>query len=194
MNQEKFYEKWRDVLEKEHFPNGEDVFLAKDRSRNKKHILVVDHYVPHYDKDAGGKCTYMYLLLFVRMGFKVTFIGDNFYKHEPYTTDLNQHGIEVLYGNYYFNNWKEWLADNLHYFDYVYLQRPHISIKYIDLVKRHGRAKVFYFAHDLHHIREYREYMLTHDEERLKSSERWKKIEHELFEKADVGHVVGSYE
>ena len=194
VNQEKFYEKWKDVLEKEHFPNGEDVFLAKDRSRNKKHILVVDHYVPHYDKDAGGKCTYMYLLLFVRMGFKVTFIGDNFYKHEPYTTDLNQHGIEVLYGNYYFNNWKEWLADNLHYFDYVYLQRPHISIKYIDLVKRHGRAKVFYFAHDLHHIREYREYMLTHDEERLKSSERWKKIEHELFEKADVGHVVGSYE
>lgn len=194
VNQQKFYEKWKDVLEREHFPNGENVFLAKDRSRSKKQILVVDHYVPHYDKDAGGKCTYMYLLLFVKMGFKVTFIGDNFYKHEPYTTDLNQHGIEVLYGNYYFNNWKEWLEDNLHYFDYVYLQRPHISIKYIDLVKKYGHAKVFYFAHDLHHIREYREYMLTHDEEKLKSSEHWKKIEYELFEKADVGHVVGSYE
>ncbi len=194
MNQQKFFEKWKDVLEKEHFPNGENVFLAKDRSRNKRQILVVDHYVPHYDKDAGGKCTYMYLLLFVRMGFKVTFIGDNFYKHEPYTTDLNQHGIEVLYGNYYFSNWKEWLADNLHYFDYVYLQRPHISIKYIDLVKKYGHAKVFYFAHDLHHIREYREYLLTHDEEKRKSSEHWKKIEYELFEKADVGHVVGSYE
>lgn len=194
VNQQKFYEKWKDVLEREHFPNGENVFLAKDRSRNKKQILVVDHYVPHYDKDAGGKCTYMYLLLFVKMGFKVTFIGDNFYKHEPYTTDLNQHGIEVLYGNYYFNNWKEWLEENLHYFDYVYLQRPHISIKYIDLVKKYSHAKVFYFAHDLHHIREYREYMLSHDEEKLKSSEHWKKIEYELFEKADIGHVVGSYE
>lgn len=194
VNQQKFYDKWKDTLEAEHFPNGEDVFLAKDRSRNKRRILVVDHYVPHYDKDAGGKCTYMYLLLFVRMGFKVTFIGDNFYKHEPYTTDLNQHGIEVLYGNYYYNNWEQWLKDNLHYFDYVYLQRPHISIKYIDLVKRYGHAKVFYFAHDLHHVREYREYLLTHDEEKLKSSEHWKKIEYELFEKADVGHVVGSYE
>ncbi len=193
-NQKKFYDKWKDVLEAEHFPNGENVFLAKDRSRNKKQILVVDHYVPHYDKDAGGKCTYMYLLLFVRMGFKVTFIGDNFYKHEPYTTDLNQHGIEVLYGNYYYNNWEQWLKDNLHYFDYVYLQRPHISIKYIDLVKQYGHAKVFYFAHDLHHIREYREYLLTHDEEKLKSSEHWKEIEYSLFEKADVGHVVGSYE
>lgn len=194
VNQQKFYEKWKDVLAKDHFPNGENVFLAKDRSRSRKQILVVDHYVPHYDKDAGGKCTYMYLLLFVRMGLKVTFIGDNFYKHEPYTTELNQHGIEVLYGNYYFNNWKEWLKDNLHYFDYVYLQRPHISIKYIDLVKKYSHAKVFYFAHDLHHIREYREYMLTHEEEKLKSSEHWKKIEYELFEKADVGHVVGSYE
>ena len=57
VNQEKFYEKWKDVLEREHFPNGQDVFLAKDRSRNKKQILVVDHYVPHYDKDAGGKYT-----------------------------------------------------------------------------------------------------------------------------------------
>lgn len=193
-NQTKFYEKWKDILEKEHFPNGENVFLAKDRSRFKKQILVVDHYVPHYDKDAGGKCTYMYLLLFVKMGFKVTFIGDNFFKHEPYTTDLNQHGIEVLYGNYYFENWQDWLKENLHYFDYVYLQRPHISIKYIDLVKEYSHAKILYFAHDLHHVREYREYLLTKDEEKLKSSEHWKEIEYELFEKTDVGHVVGTYE
>ena len=100
----------------------------------------------------------------------------------------------MLYCNYYYNNWEQWLKDNLHYFDYVYLQRPHISIKYIDLVKQYGHAKVFYFAHDLHHIREYREYLLTHDEEKLKSSEHWKEIEYSLFEKADVGHVVGSYE
>lgn len=193
-NCQKFYEKWKDVLEKENFPNAENVFLAKDRGQLKKQILVVDHYVPHYDKDAGGKCTYMYLLMFVKMGLKVTFIGDNFYKHEPYTTDLNQHGIEVLYGNWYYQNWESWLKENLHYFDYVYLQRPHISIKYIDLVKQYSHAKVLYFAHDLHHVREYREYLLTKDEEKLKSSERWKKIEYELFDKADVGHVVGSYE
>lgn len=193
-NCKKFYEKWKDVLEKENFPNAENVFLAKDRGQLKNQILVVDHYVPHYDKDAGGKCTYMYLLMFVKMGFKVTFIGDNFYKHEPYTADLQQHGIEVLHGSWYKQNWESWLKENLHYFDYVYLQRPHISIKYIDLVKQYSHAKVLYFAHDLHHVREYREYLLTKDEEKLKSSERWKKIEYDLFDKADVGHVVGSYE
>ena len=194
LNFEKFYEKWKDVLTAEHEVNGENVFTAKDRSGRKKHILVVDHYVPHHDQDAGGKCTFMYLQTFVKMGFQVTFIGDNFFKHEPYTTELNQMGIEVLYGNYYYNNWQQWLKDNGHYFDYIYLQRPHISIKYIDLVKEYSKAKILYFAHDLHHIREYREYELTGNKESLLSSQKWKKIEYELFEKADVGHVVGSFE
>lgn len=194
VNCQKFYEKWKDVLSKEHEENGMNVFIAKDRSIQKKHILVVDHYVPHHDQDAGGKCTYMYLKLFVKMGLHVTFIGDNFYKHEPYTTELNQMGIEVLYGNYYYNNWQEWLKENSHYFDYIYLQRPHIAVKYIDLVKQHSNAKILYFAHDLHHIREYREYEMTKDPKKLASSENWKKIEYDLFGKADVGHVVGSYE
>ena len=194
VNCQKFYDKWKNVLESEHEPNGINVFLAKDRSIRKKHILVVDHYVPHHDQDAGGKCTYMYLKLFVNMGFQVTFIGDNFYKHEPYTTELNQMGIEVLYGNYYYNNWQEWLKENSHYFDYIYLQRPHIAVKYIDLVKQYSHAKILYFAHDLHHIREYREYEMTKDPKKLESSQNWKKIEYDLFSKTDVGHVVGSYE
>ena len=63
VNCQKFYDKWKNVLESEHEPNGINVFLAKDRSIRKKHILVVDHYVPHHDQDAGGKCTYMYLKL-----------------------------------------------------------------------------------------------------------------------------------
>lgn len=194
VNEKKFRDKWKDVLNQDQFANGEEVFLAKDRSRYKKQILVVDHYVPMHDKDAGGKCTYMYLQLFVKMGMKVTFIGDNFYPHQPYTQELNQMGIEVLYGNFYCQHWQEWLKENAHYFNYVYLQRPHISIKYIDLIKEYSQAKILYFAHDLHHVREYREYELTGDEEHLKASEHWKKIEYELFDKTDVGHVVGSYE
>ena len=194
VNHQKFYEKWKTVLEADHEINGENVFTAKDRSRHKKQILVVDHYVPHHDQDAGGKCTYMYLKLFVKFGLKVTFIGDNFFKHEPYTTELNQLGIEVLYGNYYYNHWENWLKENGHYFDYVYLQRPHISIKYIDLVRQYSNARILYFAHDLHHIREYREYEMTKDPEILASSQNWKKIEYDLFAKADVGHVVGSFE
>lgn len=194
VNQKKFFEKWKAVLEAEHFENGTNVYLAKDRGQTKKQILVVDHYVPNFDQDAGGRCTYMYMKAFLKLGMKVTFIGDNFAKPEPYTTALNQLGIEVLYGDYYCMHWQEWLKDNLKYFDYIYLQRPHISIKYMDLVKEYGRGKIFYFAHDLHHVRMYRDYLISGNEEALKESEHWKKIEMELFEKTDVGHVVGSYE
>ena len=193
-NGKKFYEKWKEVLEAENFPNGENVLLARDRSRFKKHILVVDQYVPLYDQDAGCKNSYMYLLMFLRMGFQVTFIGDNFFKHEPYTTELNQKGIEVLYGSYYCKNWKKFFRDNLNHYEYVYLQRPHISTKYIDAVKEYSNAKIIYYAHDLHFLREKREYDITGNEEKLVSSEKWKKIEYDLFSKADVGYVVGTYE
>ncbi|MBR2854541.1 MAG: glycosyltransferase, partial [Clostridia bacterium] len=193
-NQKKFFGKWKAALEAEHEPNGVNVFRAKDRSLRKKHILVVDHYVPMYDKDAGGRCTYMYLKLFVKMGFKVTFIGDNFYRHEPYTTELNQMGIEVLYGNKYYLNWQKWLKENAGQFDYIYLQRPHIAIKYIDLVKEYARGKIVYFAHDLHFIREQREYEITRDPKLIESAKEWKEKEFKLFRDADVGHVVGTYE
>lgn len=193
-NKEKFYKKWKKVLKKDHFENGSNLFVAKDRSRNKKHILVVDHYIPQYDHDAGGRCTYMYLKAFIAMGMQVTFIGDNFAYMMPYAQELLRMGIEILYGSYNKMHIEEWLEKNLMYFDYVYLQRPHISIKYIDIVKKYGNAKVFYFAHDLHHVRLERQYQLTGDRDALRESIKWEKVEKELFEKADIGHVVGDFE
>ncbi|MBO5057616.1 MAG: glycosyltransferase [Lachnospiraceae bacterium] len=193
-NQKKFFQKWKDVLGKEHFANGENVYLAKDRGQKKTQILVIDHFVPNFDKDAGGRCTYMYIKAFINMGMKVTFIGENFAKPEPYTTILNQMGVEVLYGNYYQANWEEWLQENACHFDYIYTQRPHISIKFMDVLKEYSRAKIFYFAHDLHHIRMMRDYEVTGKTEAREEAKKWKKIEYELFEKTDVGHVVGSFE
>ena len=53
---------------------------------------------------------------------------------------------------------------------------------------------MFYVAHDLHHVRLFRNYQITGNKEALEESKKWKRIELELFDKADVGHVVGSYE
>ncbi|MFL0581105.1 glycosyltransferase [Solibacillus silvestris] len=193
-NKELFLAKWKKELSEFHFKNSENVFVARDRSRNKKTIVVIDHYVPHFDRDAGSRCTYSYLKLFVKMGYKVVFIGDNFYKHEPYTSDLQARGIEVLYGDEYAQNIEKWFKDNKDFINYVYLNRPHISIKYIDMVKKHTDAKILYFGHDLHYLRELRNYEIEKNPELLKSSAKWKEIEFELFNKADVVHVVGSYE
>lgn len=193
-NQKKFFEKWKDVLQAEHFANGENVIIAKDRARNKKRILVVDHYVPNFDKDAGGKCTYFYTRLFTRLGMKVFFIGDNFACPQPYTEVFEQMGVEVLYGSRYQANINAWLIENSKYFDYVYLNRPHISEKYIDIIKNNSNAKIIYFGHDLHSLREKREYEISKDPKLLESSNKWKIIEHKLFTSSDVIYVVGSYE
>mgnify|MGYP005786168177 CR=1 FL=1 len=193
-NQKKFYEKWKDVLEKEQFDNGTHLFLARDRSRYKKHILVIDHYVPQYDKDAGSKTTFMYLKQMLRMGLHVTFIGDNFFQHEPYTTELQKLGILVLYGPVYAQHWKDFIQENAGVFDYYYLNRPHITIKYIDFIRENTKGKIIYYGHDLHFLREYRQYELTGDKKDLESSEHWKRIEFDIYSKSDVIYVPGSYE
>ena len=188
VNQKHLHEKWKQVLEKEHFPNGENVFLARDRSRYKKTVLVVDHYVPQYDKDAGSRTVFAYLKLFAENGYSVKFIGDNFYPHQPYTQTLQQLGIEVLYGPYYANHWMDWLKENGKYIQYVLLNRPHISVKYIDAVRNLTSAQIMYYGHDLHFLREHREYELTGDPETLKSSEKWKQNELALMRKADMSY------
>jgi glycosyltransferase involved in cell wall biosynthesis len=125
---------------------------------------------------------------------RVTFIGDNYFKHEPYTTELNQLGVEVLYGGYYLKNWQNWLKENGGFFDYIYLERAHIAIKYIDYARCYSNAKIIYFNVDMQHIREYREYEITGDKIHLERGKAAEKIEMELSSKADVLHVVGSYE
>ncbi len=185
-NSQKFFEKWRTVLEKDHYPNAENVFRSRDRSSGKKTLLMVDHYVPQFDKDAGSKTTFQYLQLFSAMGLNIKFIGENFYCHQPYTAALQQMGIEVLYGPWYRDNWRQWFLDNKEQFDYIYLNRPHISIQFIDFFKTNSRARILYYGHDLHFLREQKRFEVEKDKSILSSIEKWKEIELNLFEKSDV--------
>ena len=194
VNQGKFFNKWKKQLESEHLPNGIDPFLARDRSQLKKRILIIDHMVPKYDRDAGAKNVFMYTKMFIDMGMKVTFLPADYFPYQPYTSELEQIGVEVLYGNYYFKYWKEWLAENLHYFDYIYLNRPHIAIRFIEVIQQYATGKIIYFGHDLHYLREEREYEVSPSPELLKSINKWKKIEYQLINVADVVYVVGGYE
>lgn len=194
VNAQKFYDKWKSVLEKEHFQNGEDVFWARDRSRNKKTVVVIDHYIPTFDKDAGSRTVYQYIKCLVRLGYNVKLIGDNFFRMEPYTTIFENMGVEVLVGSYYAKNWKKWFEANSKYIDFVFLNRPHISIKYIDFIKQTTKAKILYYVQDLHFLREYREYELTGNDEFKKESERWKKIEVDIMNKADVNFTISEDE
>ena len=195
VNARKFYEKWKDVLEREHNPNAVDVFRACDRSLRRKTLLVIDHYVPMFDKDAGSRYMLHYIRLFANQGYKVVFLGDNLFPHQPYTAALQQMGVEVLYGNWYAQHWKDWLREVGPDLDYVLLSRPHISVKYIDIVRETAtRAKLLYMVHDLHFWREEMRYEKTGEADALKESKRWKEIEFRLMRACDVSITPSSLE
>ena len=188
-NSKKLKEKWADEFAKQCVNKGNpNPFRARERSMGKPVVLVVDHYVPTYDKDAGSKTTYQYLKMFLKKGFSVKFLGDNFMHEEPYTTELQQMGIEVLYGPEYQVKIWDWLKENGDEIDVAYLNRPHIASKYIDYILENTDIKVIYYGHDLHFLRESREYQLTGDPKVRENAEYWKTIELDLMSKASVSY------
>ena len=191
-NQRKFREKWTEILER-HNVNAQDVFRSRDRSLKKPCILFIDHYVPWYDKDAGSRAVFMYLGVVLEMGFNVKFIGDNFYRHEPYTSTLQQMGIEVLYGNYYAANIEGWIRENFKAIDVVFLNRPHISERYIDLIESLG-LRIIYFGHDLHFLRLQRQSQLEGSKKLSQEAIRWKERELDIISKSDVVYYPSSVE
>lgn len=194
-NNKKLQEKWSEEFKNQYDNVGvPNAFRARERSRGKKVILFVDHYVPTFDKDAGSKTTFQYIKMFIERGYVVKFLPDNFAKSEPYTSILEQMGVEVLYGNEMRTNIFEWIENNQANIDIAYLNRPHIATKYIDFIKEKTDIKVIYYGHDLHFLRERREYELTGDVERKNASAYWKSMELDLMRKARISYYPSNVE
>ena len=194
-NGEKLRQKWAKELKNQCVNTGNpNPFRARERSMGKPIILVVDHYVPTYDRDAGSKTTFQYLKLFLKQGYVVKFLGDNFLHEEPYSTVLQQMGIEILYGEEYQTKIWDWLKENGDEIAIAYLNRPHIASKYVDFIKDHTKIKVIYYGHDLHFLRELREFQLTGDMKKKRESDYWKSIELSMMQKAAVSYYPSQVE
>lgn len=192
-NQKKLAEKWEAELQ-HHYPNGKHVLRARDRSRYKRHLLLVDHYVPTFDQDAGGRSIYEYVRMFLHQGYHVTLLPDNFNRSEFYAEHYQQMGVEVLYGVWYAEHWQDWVRENADELDLIFLSRPHISVKYIDFLKENTNAPILYYGHDLHFMREQRQYEITKDPVLPASIERWREIELGLMRKADYSFYISYVE
>lgn len=194
-NNKKLLEKWSKELIYQYDNVGvPNAFRARERSRNKKIILFVDHYVPTFDRDAGSKTTFQYIKMFIERGYEVKFLPDNFLKSEPYTAILEQMGVEVLYGDEIRANIFDWIEEHKSDIEIAYLNRPHIAARYIDFLKERTDIKVIYYGHDLHFLREKREYYLTGDEEKKNASAYWKSMELTIMKKADMSYYPSNIE
>lgn len=185
-NQEKFREKWESELESFHFENAQHVAWARDRSRTRRSVLYIDHYVPHYDKDAGSRSTFMWVRQMLDMGYRVMFLGANYFPHKPYTETLQQMGVEVLVGEYMARNQDRWFQENAAYIDRIYVHRPHVAEQFLgSLEKMSPRPPVIFFGHDLHYLRIERQYELIGEEALARSARKWRKREYAVFNQVD---------
>ena len=193
INQRKLADRWSEVWSVENFEPGQSAFLARDRSRGRPHIVIVDHYVPQWDRDAGSRTIYHYIRTFVDCGFQVTFWPDNLYRDPVYTPNLQNMGVEVIYSTDYFRKFPAWMKENGSYIDYILLSRPYIAINYIDTIRKNSNAKVLYYGHDLHFKRMQTEFDILGTEGLPHEIKKMKKMEMNMCRKADV-YLFPSFE
>ena len=153
-NQKLFYEKWKDELLKNHFPPGENVSLAHGRSGLKKTVLIIDHVVPEFDRDAGSKTMLNIIQTLIDLDYEVKIWPDNLNPSQPYTRKLQAMGVEVIYGYEYVGKFETWMAEESKYISGYFLSRPSIAEKYIDIIKINSpTASILFYGHDIHHLR-----------------------------------------
>lgn len=192
-NQKKLYAKWKGVFEKQLKPN-ENIFHARERSNGKKIIVMFDHTIPSYDQDAGSRTEYQYIRLFLKKGFIVKFIPNNFHYTLPYVKELQRMGVEVLYGENSKKNIFIWLEEHREDIDYVILNRPDLAGYYIDFFRNQTSSKIIYYGHDFHYMRNLREYELTGKEEMKQKAEEWLRTELDIMRKATVSFFPSELE
>jgi len=149
-NTERLLERWREVLERDHYPNAVNVLRARDRSFAKRHILVVDHYVPQWDQDAGSRSTFNCVEAFIALGYSVTLWPDNLWRDPDYTPVYQAMGVEVIYGAEFQNGFTDFIRERADLYDAAFVNRPHIAEPYIDALRQHTSTRIMFYGHDLH--------------------------------------------
>ncbi len=92
INAEKFRDRWRETLQRDQAPPGCDIMRARDRSLHRKTALVVDHYIPKPDQDAGSKTMMAIIEGLLAAGYVVKFWPDNLHRDEEYAPLLQRMG------------------------------------------------------------------------------------------------------
>ncbi len=161
-NQRRFLETWHEVLARDHFLNGTHVMRARDRAHDRRIVLLIDHYVPEPDRDAGSRTMLTFIRALLGSGHVVKFWPSNSYRTPGYTEVLQDLGVEVLYGPQQ-AALPAWLKVNGADLDVVLLSRPEVAEVCLPMVRAGTAARIVYYGHDLHFRRMEADAALTGD-------------------------------
>jgi GT2 family glycosyltransferase len=197
LNRPKFIAKWSDDLER-HLENDPGSGLRGARRLGRaKTLLMIDNYVPEFDKDSGSNKLFNIIKQFQGIGYDVIYAPDNYHRSEPYTSILQRLGVEVLYRSSKQPSLQQSVQERLPLVDLIWIGRPEIAEKWIPIVRRHAcDVPVVYDTHDLHFVRRKRELEIKG----IADSEQWHQWQQEkerelaVIRAADVPITVSDVE
>jgi O-antigen biosynthesis protein len=192
INQQKFAERWKDVLEKQ--PRaGTPIPVAREH-RVAGRLLIVDATVPEPDKDSGSVRMVNLLRALVELDWKVSFSTENRAYVAGYTEQLQQLGIEMLY-HPWMSEPANFLRDTGTLWDVVMLSRHYVATPILPLVRHYApRARIVFDTVDLHYLREERAAELEGNAELRRTAATTKLAELRLIKASDITLVVSPVE
>ncbi|MEB3229934.1 MAG: glycosyltransferase [Leptolyngbyaceae bacterium] len=160
INAEKFKQKWaKKLLAHPINKKGyEDAHRAARRFQGAKTILVIDSYLPYYDKESGSRRLFQLLKIFKELNYHVIYLPNDMEATEPYLSELQNMQMEVLYTcDGYGTLPEEQLRERLPLIDIAWVCRPDLMKRYIEIIRGKPGIKVIYDTIDLHYLRLKRE-------------------------------------
>ena len=146
------------------------------------------------DQDAGSVRAWRLMSAMRDMGCKVTFAAANLEQREPYASQLQQEGVEVLSAPYV-RSIDELLKERGAEFDIVILARYYIAGRYIDSVRQYApRALLVFDTIDLHYLRNRRLARLEKNASLAQGAEAIYRHEIDCVQRCDVTWVVSEVE
>ncbi len=120
-------------------------------------LLLIDSCTPTPDRDSGSMDVFNSIRIFLRMGYRVSFIPEsNLLRLGPYTDALERLGVECI-SHVEASSVKEYLRREGDQLDVVMLFRAPVAIRHTRAVRRYcPSAKLIFSTIDLHFLREAR--------------------------------------
>ena len=184
VNAGKFQQKWQHVLQTKQYLMNEGIKNLQRAARKyqgRNTILVIDSYLPCYDRESGAQRLFHLLKIFRELDYHVIFVADNGVKEEPYYQELQNLRIETIYTESgYGSTLEAQIIARLSLVDLAWICRPELNEKYLPLIRSRKNIKIIYDTIDLHYLRMKRAWELSATKDVLGATEWVQMQEREL--------------
>jgi GT2 family glycosyltransferase len=160
INRIKFLRKWTEHLTKKPPVISCKIKKYQHTINNKKVIVIIDSYLPIYDKESGSQRLYQIIKILLKLEYHIIFLPDNYDLCEPYYTLMQNLGIEVIASENNLNNLKKIISFDGNIIKAIWICRPNLFTKYKKLFENFN-GQFIYDSIDIHHVRLLREYNLN---------------------------------